>query len=208
MRMKRMWIGSLALLLVGLTAATARAQNVSPADKEKALKYLETTRKGVEEATKGLSEAQWNFKPGPDRWSVAQVTEHIAAAEDLLRGWAEKQMKTAPASDVLTSDQRMKSDQGILTGLPDRSKKAKAPEPLVPTNRYGSPEGSLKHFEETRATTVAFLNDTPELRGHAADTPLGMKMDLYEWVLTIAGHSERHTKQILEVKADPNFPKN
>jgi len=29
----------------------------------------------------------------------------------------------------------------------------------------------------------------------------------YEWILFIAAHSERHTKQILEVKADPNFPK-
>jgi len=26
-------------------------------------------------------------------------------------------------------------------------------------------------------------------------------------VLFIAAHSERHTKQILEVKADPGFPK-
>jgi hypothetical protein len=26
-------------------------------------------------------------------------------------------------------------------------------------------------------------------------------------VLLIAAHSERHTKQINEVKADPNFPK-
>jgi hypothetical protein len=33
-------------------------------------------------------------------------------------------------------------------------------------------------------------------------------MDGYEFVLFIAAHSERHTKQILEVKADPNYPKN
>jgi len=28
------------------------------------MQYLETTRKNVMEATSGLSEAQWNFKPG------------------------------------------------------------------------------------------------------------------------------------------------
>ncbi len=39
------------------------------------------------------------------------------------------------------------------------------------------------------------------------DSPLGKKLDAYEWVLFIAAHSERHTKQILEVKADPNFPR-
>ena len=37
--------------------------------------------------------------------------------------------------------------------------------------------------------------------------PLGQPLDAYEWLLFVAAHSERHTKQILEVKADPNFPK-
>ena len=36
---------------------------------------------------------------------------------------------------------------------------------------------------------------------------MGVKLDGYEWILLIAGHSERHTKQMLEVKANPNFPK-
>ena len=120
------------LLMAG--AASASAQEVTQAEKDSALKYLETTKKGVLEATKGLSEAQWNFKAGPDRWSVAQVMEHIAAAED-------------------------------------------------------------------------FLKSTTGLRDHVMDSPLG-KLDGYQFVLLIAAHSERHTKQINEVKADPNFPKN
>jgi hypothetical protein len=33
-------------------------------------------------------------------------------------------------------------------------------------------------------------------------------MDGYQWVLATAAHTERHTKQILEVKSDPNFPAN
>jgi hypothetical protein len=37
--------------------------------------------------------------------------------------------------------------------------------------------------------------------------PLGKKLDPYQWLLFIAAHSERHTKQMLEVKADPGFPK-
>lgn len=41
-----------------------------------------------------------------------------------------------------------------------------------------------------------------------ADSPVGTKWDAYEYVLLIAAHSERHSKQINEVKGDPNFPKN
>ena len=81
---KRSLVGMFVALLL-LAGAAASAQEVSQAEKEKALQYLETTKKNVLEATKGLSEAQWNFKPAPERWSVAQVMEHIAAAEDFIR---------------------------------------------------------------------------------------------------------------------------
>ena len=65
----------------------------------------------------------------------------------------------------------------------------------------------MKHFIESRSKTEDLLKNTPGLRQHAMDSPLGMKLDGYEWILFIAAHSERHTKQINEVKADPNFPK-
>jgi hypothetical protein len=203
--MKRaMWGMVLGAALAWGCAATAHAQELTQADKDRAMQYLESTKKNIQEATKGLSEAQWNFKPAPDRWSVAQVMEHIAAAEDFIRGNITEKVMTAPPD---ASRDIKKTDEAVLAMIPDRSHKAQAPEPLVPSNRYGSPEGSLKHFLEARATTEAFLKNTPDLRAHAADSPLGMKLDAYEWVLFIAAHSDRHTKQIMEVKADPNFPK-
>ena len=39
------------------------------------------------------------------------------------------------------------------------------------------------------------------------DSPAAKDLDGIQWVLFIAAHSERHTAQMLEVKADPNFPK-
>jgi hypothetical protein len=185
-------------------AAAARAQEVTPADKDRAIQYLEKTKQGVLDATKGLSEAQWNFKPGPDRWSIAQVMEHIAAAEDYIRGMVVEKVMAAPA--VPDRDLK-KTDDAVMAMIPDRSQKAQAPEPLVPTNRFGSYDGSLKHFVASRATTEEFLKTTPGLRDHAVDSPMNMKLDGYQFILLIAAHSERHTKQILEVKADPNYPK-
>src|SRR5215472_14519035 len=81
---KRSLAGALAALFLMAGASAASAQEVTQAEKDRALQYLETTKKNILEATKGLSEAQWNFKPAPDRWSVAQVMEHIAAAEDFM----------------------------------------------------------------------------------------------------------------------------
>ncbi len=196
-----------ALLLGGVSAVTVKAQDVSQAEKDRALAYLESTKKGVVEATKGLSDAQWNFKAAPDRWSIAEVMEHIAAAEDMLRGLTQEQVMKSPAIAPRDPAEVKKIDDGVLAQVPDRSQKRQAPEQLKPTNRFGSPAEAEKHFLESRATTEEFLKTTPDLRGHAVDSPMGVKMDGYEWVLLIAAHSERHTKQMLEVKADPNFPK-
>lgn len=203
--MKRAWAAPAAFLLVFCSAFPAPAQELSPADKTRALDYLESTKKGVLDATKGLSEAQWNFKPAPDRWSAAEVMEHIAAAEDMLRGLAEQVMKS-PAVAPRDPSEIKKTDEAVLTSVPDRSHRVQAPEPLRPTNRFGSPAEAQKHFVQARATTEGFLKTTPELRAHVGDSPLG-KLDGYDWILLIAAHSQRHTKQILEVKADPNFPK-
>jgi DinB superfamily len=196
--------GVLSALLLLAGAATASAQEVTQAEKDKAVQYLETTKKNVLEATKGLSEAQWNFKAAPDRWSVAQVMEHIAASEDFIRGMLKEKVMMAPAGEA--GRDMKKTDDAVLAMVPDRTTKAQAPEPLVPTNRFGSPEGSIKHFVETRAATEDFLKTATGLRDHVTDSPMG-KLDGYEFVLLIAAHSERHTKQIDEVKADPNFPK-
>src|SRR5258708_1226240 len=196
--------GMLIALLLMAGASTASAQEVTQAEKDKALQYLETTKKNVLDGKKGLSEAQWNFKPAPERWSVAQVMEHIAAAEDFIRGVVQEQVMKAPAGQP--GRDVTKTDEGVLAMVPDRTTKVQAPEALVPTNRFGTPEGSIKHFVESRATTEDFLKSATGLRDHVADSPMG-KLDGYEFVLLIAAHSERHTKQINEVKADANFPK-
>jgi len=189
--------------MVGAIGASGQA--AGQADKDSAMKYLESTKKGVLEATKGLSEAQWNFKPGPERWSIAQVMEHIASAEDFIRGLDQEKVMIAPAGEA--GRDVKKGDDAVLATVPDRTNKIQAPEPLVPTNRFGSPEGSIKHFVESRATTEDFLKNTAGMRDHVLESPMG-KLDAYQFVLLIAAHSERHTKQIVEVKADPSFPKN
>lgn len=201
---RRRWVG---VLLAGaisfIVAGTARAQDASAADKEKALAVLESSKKGVLAATKGLSPAQWSFKAAPDKWSIAECMEHIAAAEDFIRGTIEQNVMKAPAAPDRDT---AKIDAGILANVPDRTNKFQAPEPLKPTNRFGSPDAAIKHFVESRGKTEEFLKNTPDLRGHAVESPAGGKWDAYEFVLMIAAHSERHTKQIEEVKTSAGYP--
>lgn len=189
------------LLLLGIAVF---GQGLTPADKERGTKLLQQTRDAIVSETKGLSEAQIKFKPAPDRWSVAETLEHIALAEDFLfQNVTDKVMKSpAGPADRDTA----KADAMVLAMIPDRSHKAQAPPPLVPTGRW-TPTETLDHFLKSRAQTIAFMESTPDLRQHVTESPLGQPLDAYEWLLFVGAHSERHTKQILEVKADPNFPK-
>ena len=200
--MKRAFI---ALCLALFSSLVSQAQDLTAEDRRKAIEFLDHTRNEVLEATKGLSTAQWNYKPAPDRWSVAQVAEHIAAAEDFLMDMVRDKVMKAPPRTAPADVQAV--DAFVMQAVPDRSKKVQAPEPLRPTNRFGTPKESLKHFKQSRAKTIQFVKTTPALRQHAVDSPLGKQLDAYEWVLFVAAHSERHKKQIDEVKADPNFPK-
>jgi len=195
---------SLSISALFLLTIAAFAQQLSQADRDRGVQYLDQTRDGGVAATKGLSDAQMKFKPAPDRWSVAETLEHIALAEDFLLQNTSQNVMKAPAGPA--DRDTAKIDAMVLAMIPDRSHKAQAPKELVPTGRW-TPAETLDHFLNSRAKTIAFLQSTPDLRQHVVDSPIGQKLDAYEWLLFISAHSERHTKQILEVKSDPNFPK-
>jgi hypothetical protein len=90
----------------------------------------------------------------------------------------------------------------------DRSAKFKAPESIQPTRRWTTPDDITKNVLSNRAITLAFVNTTQlDLRDQFMDHPVFKTLDTYLWMRLISGHMRRHTEQILEVKADPNFPK-
>lgn len=96
--------------------------------------------------------------------------EHIAAAEDFIRGNIANNIMKAPAAPGRDIE---KVDAAIIVGVEDLSHKVQAPEPIKPTNRFGSSQGSIDHFVKSRAETEDFLKTTPGRRDHAVDSPRG-----------------------------------
>jgi len=198
-------------LFAFLTLAIApvfAAENGAMTDSERAflLDQLEQTKKDMLASINGLTAAQWKFKFAPNVWSVAECAEHIALAEDFIGGLAQQLLKTPAVDRPATSNSE--TDHKMVVMIGDRSHKATAPEPIVPTGKFATPEDAAREFTERRDRTIAYVKTTnDDLRVHVTTQgPLGT-MDAYQVLILVAAHSGRHTAQIREVEANPGFPK-
>lgn len=207
-----MQLNRIATIAIGSISLTAFAADpkVTSLELDHARLYLQQTQTGVIGATKGLSQAQWNFKPAADRWSIAEIVEHMVLTQDIILGPVREQLAKAPAASERDTKQ---VDAIVINQIPDRTAKFPAPEVLRPTGRW-TPAESMDRLRKNYALLTEYLDTTPDLRQHAVDAP-PLKavskgaydtMDGYQWILAAGAHTERHTKQILEVKADANFP--
>jgi len=171
-------------------------------EREQAARYLAATRDHLVESLRGLSEAQWNFKPAPDRWSIAEVMEHVAIVEDRVQEIIGS-MGQAP-TDAAERDVKQ-VDAFVLVVIPIRHPRYKAPERVSPPGERTGAE-ALEHFLRRRVQTEELLRGSPNLRGRVLPHPVFGPWDGYQWILAAGGHCARHTGQILEVKEDPKFP--
>jgi uncharacterized damage-inducible protein DinB len=200
---------SLVFLMFAAAAGTTSARQVSApqlsqADRDAAVKHLQETRENFLKSIADLSDAQWKFKAAPDRWSIAEVAEHIAVSESTILGLiTDKIMKAPPVA----KDPAGPTDEKVIAAITARSQKAQAPEKLTPTLRYATREALPKDFMTSRDRTIDYVKTTAEdLRGHSAPHPALKTIDGYQWVLLLSAHSARHTAQIDEVKASAGYP--
>ena len=87
----------LSILAFALSLVPARAQPPTQPERDSLVKHLDQTRKAFLASIAGLSEAQWTFRAGPDRWSIAEVAEHIAISETTLLGLVTDKIVKGPA---------------------------------------------------------------------------------------------------------------
>ena len=183
-------------------------------DRDLAQRFIQQTRNGIAGAIKGVSGAQWSFTPSPESWSIAQIVEHIVFVLDRVGGPVRQALPQAAPSPAARDSKLI--DAIVIHQFPTRLNKFPAPGFACPAGRFQSPSEAHSALEQSYAALSEFLESTPDLREHALEAPplravtngVYEWMDGYQWILAAAAHTERHTKQILEIKADANFPAN
>jgi hypothetical protein len=192
------------ILVASLAAAALLAAPIDQGQRDFAVNSLQESRKAFLDSIAGLSEAQWKFKPAADRWSIAEVAEHVILTEDVLFGMEQKALKSPAVADRKVDRE---ADEALLSEMADRTTKRESPPEVGPTGRYQTPNAAAGAFKEARGRTLDYVRTTQDaLRAHVMN--LGpVTRDAYQILLMIAGHGNRHVAQINEVKAAAGYPK-
>jgi hypothetical protein len=167
---------------------------------------LRLTSEGFTRSLGGLSTEAWRFRPGADRWSIAETAEHVAVVESAVLRSLTTRLAGSPLPEAERAGQRARDAQ-IARVMFDRSTRRPAPDIVLPTGRFADPAQAVQLFSSARSSIIAWLATTElDLRGLALPHPALGLLDGMQWVLFAAAHSERHTRQILEVKQLPGYP--
>lgn len=191
------------VLPVPAAAQTSSDPKMTRAERAELIELLNTSEKEFLQAVEGLTDEQWAFKPGPDRWSVAECAEHIVLAEALLFETATKSLTAA--SDEKWEATLSKTDV-LRRALPNRSTKVDAPAAIKPRQAMTRPQ-LMARFKEQRARVLAYVQETEApLKAHTAANPFFGPLNAHQWLLYIPLHHGRHNLQIAEVKTSPTYP--
>ncbi|MBI4910734.1 MAG: DinB family protein [Acidobacteria bacterium] len=195
------------LFLAAVLPLCAADPQMSDTERAKVLQYLDESRTEFLAAIDGLTEAQWKWKPAPERWSVGEVAEHIVKAEAALFGNVTKALASA-ANPNWEAKTKGKTET-IERVMAPRLGKAQAPEALVPGGGMTIADAKAI-FEKQRAGMLEFVKTTSApLKQHTVEHPFQFFNTLngYQWLIYSPLHTMRHNKQIAEVKATAGYPK-
>src|SRR5262245_14603771 len=135
------------------------SSQLTDSERAEALALHDQTDRDFLAAIEGLTEAQWVFRPGSNRWSIQEITEHAILVAEWL-GAEVEQALSQPLNPDLTEPAGLYD--AMRFRITDRSfRGVQAPPPVVPRNRWTLDE-TIARFREVRGRARAFLTD-PEL---------------------------------------------
>lgn len=171
---------------------------------QEVLEYLDTTRFDLSKAVSEVAAARREERPGPDRWSVAEVIEHL----NIIEGRVD-QMLTARIAAARAAGLGPEIDTGSVLDsinrerVTDRSKPVTAPDMLRPQTAADAISiwSALEQARSNlRATVIA--NDGLALSEITHEHPALGLINLYQWLVFVGSHEARHTAQIREIASE------
>ena len=192
------------LFLLTTVSAQAQSRLWTAADQKYTVENLKRTRDELIRETENLTDAQWHFHETPERWSIAEVVEHLALWEII---WAREISIGARSKPQPELNQTSRPDSYYSSFIMEDTPH-KAPDIAKPTG-FIRGKDNLTFFKRLRDQAIGYADTTKtDMRAHfeftaAGNSPRNMhQVYIYQW-----GHVDRHLRQIRKVKAHPGYPK-
>jgi len=163
--------------------------------------------------TSGLSEAQLNWKPAPNSWSIAQCLEHLAVSGEkfgpyMTNAIARGREKRRANGAVPYRPSRL-GGWLIKQLVPEATRKVPAPKIFRPSEASAIKD-PLGRFLRQQQEFLRFVNDAGGIdynktRLRSPVTAL-MRYSLADAFVITVVHGQRHLAQAQRVKKAPGFP--
>ncbi len=170
---------------------------MNKAEKEICLKSLANTQKALLDTLSTVSDQQFLSRPAKDRWSMAELVEHIILVDSSIMKGIHK-FSATPSAEPIVSKLILEK---IVDRVADRSRRIPAPKYFIPKGMFATKAEAIVGFKKHRASIDEFIQTT-ELPLKLIGFPhqiFGM-LNGVDWLVFMAGHCERHRLQMEEFK--------
>ena len=163
---------------------------------------LDRARGALRAAVDSVPRDARDTRPAPDRWSAAEVVEHLSIVERIFGERIEKAIQDRAAGLDREGAERAKLPDPIETRMADRVNKRNAVEAALPTGTLTC-EAAWAAFAKghERVSAAVGAADGLALGEVTVDHPFFGTLTIYQWIELMAAHEGRHTEQIKEIAA-------
>jgi uncharacterized damage-inducible protein DinB len=165
--------------------------------------YLVTARVHLEDAVRVVPAAARDARRSPDRWSVAEVLEHLAQANESIARLLEKRVASAREAGLGPDPDRTSILWTLdVARLLDRRERMEAPDQIRPSGTLTADAAwqALARADEKLQQSVLAADGLALGTITYPHRFLG-PLNLYQWVAFAAAHEFRHAAQIREQAA-------
>jgi hypothetical protein len=180
----------------------AQTNAISEAERLFLTDLLDQSLAKFDKSIANLADKQLNFRSSKNEWTIAECIEHICLAELRFPQIVQEELaKPAKRKKIKITNEK------ITTRLINRRWKASAPEIFKPTGRFATVKEAVDTFRTQRLKTIDYVKVTnDDLRNHFWKHPATGVIDLYQTIILMSAHLERHIAQIEEIKMSNDFP--
>jgi hypothetical protein len=166
------------------------------------LRHLDANRVVLRAAVDAVPAEHRETRPAPDRWSIAEVLEHLGRVEEqitrlLSLRLSEHAATLKPATDTTSILSRL--DHRLII---DRRRRVTAGERVIPRGEMGSAQALASlEVSRTKLRELVLAYDGIAIDPVTHPHPVFGPIDAYQWLIFVGSHEARHADQIREIGA-------